>query len=289
VATERVEISCRSCGATILFEEDQRSVRCPYCDSPSVVDRPVTADRPDPVFAVGFSVTRDDAAARMRGWIRGRRMGPFGLKGKTAENVRGVYLPTYLYSATARTTYSASIAESYKGEDRETKTEYRDLHGRHSTYLADILVTASRGIPNDEVEGIEPYDLGALVRYTPAIVSGWLAEEPSLSRDECRELARAEGRRRVGELLRGFLPGDGVRGLRHHTELEDESTDLTLVPAWVFAIRYQEEKPPIRVLVNGQTGRVFGKVPFSWAKLGLLALGGIGLVGLAYLVAWLLR
>jgi hypothetical protein len=288
-ATQRVEVSCRSCGATLLFEEHQRSVRCPYCDSPSVVDRPATPDRPDPVFALGFAVTRDEAAARMRGWIGSRRMAPFGLKKRTAENVRGVYLPTYLYSASAHTTYSASVAEHYKDEDRQRQTEYRDLDGRHAAYVADILVTASRGIPNDEVEGIEPFDLGALQRYTPAIVSGWMAEEPSLTRDECRELARAEARGRVGQLLRAFLPGDGVRSLRHQTVLRDEATDLTLVPVWVFAIRYDETKPPIRVLVNGQTGRAYGKVPFSWAKLGLIALGVLTVIGLLRLVAWLLQ
>jgi hypothetical protein len=287
-AAQRVEVSCRSCGATLLFEETERSIRCPYCDSPSVVDRPATPDRPDPVFALGFAISRDDAAARMRRWIQGRRMGPFGLKKKTAENVRGVYLPTYLYSASAHTTYSASIAEHYKDEDRQKRTEYRDLEGRHAAYVADILVTASRGIPNDEVEGIEPFDLGALMRYTPALVSGWMAEEPSLSRDECRELARAEAQGRVGQLLRGFLPGDGIRSLRHHTLLRDESTDLTLVPVWVFAIRYDEEKPPIRVLVNGQTGKAWGKVPFSWAKLGLLVLGALALIGVVRLIGWLL-
>ena len=252
------------------------------------MDRPATKDRPDPVFALGFAVARDDAAARMRRWIKGRRMAPFGLKGKTAEGVRGVYLPTYLYSAAAHTAYSASIAEHYKDNDKKRKTEYRDLHGRHATYVADILVTASRGIPNEEVEGVEPFDLGDLVRFTPGVVSGWIAEEPSLSRDECRELARTEARGRVGALLRDFLPGDGVRGLQHRTDLEDESTDLTLVPVWVFAIRYDERKPPIRVLVNGQTGRVFGKVPFSWAKLGLIALGVVTLIGLVRLAAWLL-
>jgi DNA-directed RNA polymerase subunit RPC12/RpoP len=287
--TQRVEVSCRSCGATLLFEETERSVRCPYCDSPSVVDRPATPDRPDPVFALGFRVSRADATARMRRWIRSRRMAPFGLKKKTAENVRGVYLPTYLYSASAHTTYSASIAEKYRDADRQKKTEHRSLDGRHATYVADILVTASRGIPNDEVEGIEPFDLGALRLYTPAIVSGWMAEEPSLTRDECRGLARGEAHIRVGQLLRGFLPGDGVRSLRHQTALRDEATDLTLVPVWVFAIRYHEEKPPIRVLVNGQTGRAFGKVPFSWAKLGLLALGALAFVGLLRLIAWLLQ
>jgi len=289
-ATEqRVRASCRSCGAEILFESLQRTARCPYCDSPSVVDRPETPDRPDPVFGLGFAVTHEEATRRMRRWIRGRKMGPFGLKDRAAEKVKGIYLPTYLYSATAYTTYAASIAEHYKGDDRERKTEYRDLDGRHATYVADILVTASRGIPNDEIEGIEPFDLGALVRYTPALVSGWIAEEPSRTQEECRDLARQEATAHVAELLRGFLPGDGVRGLRHQTALEDESVDLTLAPVWVFAIRYDDEKPPIRVLVNGQTGKVFGKVPLSWAKVGLIAAGILTLIGLARLLVWLLR
>ena len=286
---QRIEVSCRSCGAQILFEPLQRTARCPYCDSPSVVDRPITEDRPDPVFGLGFAVTRDDASLRMRRWIRGRKMGPFGLKDRSAERVRGVYLPAYLYSATAHTSYHASIGESYKDKDNKNRTEYRDLEGRHSRYVADILVTASRGIPNDEVEGIEPFDFGELARYTPGLVSGWISEEPSLSREECRQLARQEATARVARLLRQFLPGDTVRDLRHHTELADESIDLTLVPLWVFAVRYHDEKPPIRVLVNGQTGKVFGRVPLSWAKVGLVVAALLGLGGLVWLLSWLLQ
>ena len=286
---QRIEVSCRSCGAQILFEPLQRTARCPYCDSPSVVDRPATEDRPDPVFGVGFVVTRDEAARRMRRWIRRRRMGPFGLRGRSAEKVKGVYLPAYLYSAAAHTSYRASIGERYKDKDDKSRTEYRDLEGRHSTYVADILVTASRGIPNDEIEGIEPFDLGVLTRYTPGLVSGWIAEEPSLTREECRHLARQEATAHVGQLLRRFLPGDSVRDLRHHVELVDESIDLTLVPLWVFAIRYDDEKPPIRVLVNGQTGKVYGRIPLSWAKVGLILAAVAALIGLVRLLVWLLQ
>jgi hypothetical protein len=286
---QRVEVSCRSCGAQILFEPLQRTARCPYCDSPSVVDRPATEDRPDPVFGLGFAVTRDEATRRMRRWIRGRRMGPFGLKGRSADKVKGVYLPAYLYSATAHTSYRASIGERYKDKDKKNRTEYRDLEGRHSTYVADILVTASRGIPNDEIEGIEPFDLGVLARYTPGLVSGWIAEEPSLTREECRHLARQEATAHVGQLLRRFLPGDSVRDLRHHVELVDESIDLTLVPLWVFAIRYDDEKPPIRVLVNGQTGKVYGRIPLSWAKVGLILATVAALIALVRLLVWLLQ
>ena len=280
---QRIEVSCRSCGAQILFGALERTANCPYCDSPSVVDRPASPDRPDPVFALGFTITRAEAARRMLRWIRRRKMAPFGLKGKTAERVRGVYLPTYLYSATAHTNYSASIAEHYR-KDKESKTEYRDLNGEHATYVADILVTASRGIPNDEVEGIEPFDLRALYRYEPAIVSGWISEEPSRTQQECQALARMETTDRMGRLLRGFMPGDGTSRLRHDTRLRDEAVDLTLVPIWVFAVRYDEKKPPLRILVNGQTGKVFGKIPISWAKIALIAGALTALVALGWLL-----
>jgi hypothetical protein len=284
---ERVDVSCRSCGAQISFEALQRTAHCPYCDSPSVVDRPASPDRPDPVFALGFAITRDDATGRMLRWIRRRKMAPSGLKGKTAEHVRGVYLPTYLYSATAHTSYSASIGEHYK-KGKERKTEYHDLSGSHATYVADVLVTASRGIPNDEIEGIEPFDLRALYRYDPAVVSGWISEEPSRTQKECQALARSESTARLGKLLQDFMPGDRTRGLQHHTELRDEAVDLTLVPIWVFAIRYDEKKPPLRILVNGQTGKVFGRVPISWIKVGLIAAAVLTLVALGWVLLELL-
>ena len=42
----KIEISCESCGARVVVEPLERTSRCPYCDSPSVVDRPATEDRP---------------------------------------------------------------------------------------------------------------------------------------------------------------------------------------------------------------------------------------------------
>jgi hypothetical protein len=298
VSSKQLETSCESCGAKILFEPLLRTARCPYCDSPSVVDRPATQDRPDPVFALGFLVDRTSARQSMRRWLEGKRWGPTGLRKAAAERIRGVYLPCYLYSATASSSYRAVIAEVYytvtvernsRGRTtvkRRRKIEHRNLEGHHSSYLGDVLVTASRGIPNDEVEAIEPFDLGALRRYSPALISGWLSEEPSKTREECLELARSESRSAVGRLLRRFMPGDGCHDLSFETDLRDEAIDLTLVPVWVFAIRYHREKPPVRILVNGQNGKVFGKIPFSWAKVGWVAAGVaafaalFGLIGL---------
>jgi hypothetical protein len=60
-----------------------------------------------------------------------------------------------------------------------------------------------------------------------------------------------------------------------------------LLPVWVFAIRYDERKPPIRILVNGQTGKVGGKIPTSWAKVLKIAAAVLGFLSLAFLMALL--
>lgn len=291
-AAEQLQVECRSCGAQITFASGERSATCPYCDSPAVVDRPETPDRPDPDFAIGFAITEDQAGRALRAWLSRRRLAPRALKRAAAERVRGAYVPCYLYSAVAETGYAAEIGEAYtetrynasrKTTERVRKTEWRSLSGRHSCYLNDVVVTASAGIPNDELEAIEPYDLHQLRRYGPGMVAGWIAEEPSLARERCAELAQAEGREAIATRLGGLLPGDSRRGLRTSTAFRDEALELVLLPVWVFSLRWKEGKPPVRLLVNGATGKVGGSTPVSAAKLAALVVAAAGLVAL---VAW---
>lgn len=292
-----LELSCESCGARLVVEPTHRTVRCPYCDSPSVIDRPVTADRPDPVYAIGFAIDGNRARLLLRSYLKGRRWAPQALRLATAERVEGVYVPAYLYSAVAESSYRASIGENYtvteydakrKSMRRVTKTEFRTLEGSHRCYADDLLVTASQGIPNTELEAVEPFELGSLRRFTPAIISGWTAEEPSLSRDASLDLARQESRTDVAGRLHSFMPGDSHHDLQSTTSLSDEAMDLTLLPVWVCAVRWRKDRPPIRLLVNGQTGRVGGDVPVSWAKIAAVVGAGLTLIGLGIILGALL-
>ena len=62
--------------------------------------------------------------------------------------------------------------------------------------------------------------------------------------------------------------------------MEKEHIEALALPLWVFALRYRDDKPPLRVLVNGQTGKVAGAVPPSALKVGFA-----GLVVLAVVAA----
>lgn len=296
LGADQLEISCQACGSTLLLDSHLRTTVCPYCASPSVVERPPSANRPAPSFVVGFVIDHDRAAQAVRNWIGSTSMfARSDFKQAAPELTRGVYLPAYLYGAVADSEYSARIGETYtetetytttdsKGNTvtrtrTVTKTEYRPLSGRHSTYIVDVVVTASAGVTNAALEAIEPFDLRALRRYEPAFISGWIAEDPSRSMDDCFQLSHDESVEKVGQMLHDFMPGDSHRDLQFHTNLSQEVIDLVLFPVWSFAVRYAEDRPPVQILVNGQTGRVGGNVPISAIKVTVAVLIGLAVIG----------
>jgi len=298
-----VDLRCDNCGAALVVDAHVRTTRCPYCASPAIVERPAARDRPTPELALPFTVPTERARAHVTAWLKSR--GFFRdpkLRHAVVEEMRGVYVPAYLYAAVARADYQARIgehygeSESYTSTDangrtvtrtrRVTKTEWRTLQGRYSGYVMDVLVTASRGLANHELEHIEPFDLRQMRRYEPALISGWIAEEPTMTLPECIALARREALEKVGRALSDFMPGDTHTGLTHATRLESESAALMLVPVWILAARHDPRRPPVRILVNSQSGEVFGVAPLSALRIVVAVVAVVALiaavVGLAY-------
>lgn len=293
-----LEIRCKDCGATLTLPPEQFAAVCPYCASPSVVDRPASEDsRVRPDFILGFHVTKQVAVERVRAWLRRTRVfSPSALRQAQVTETRGIYLPAWIYNAVAHTHFRATIGEDYtetetytttdaKGNTvvrtrTVTRTEYRNLSGEHAMYINDLVVTASRGLPNEELETIEPFDIGALRRFDPAIVSGWAAEEATLDRQAGHQIARQEALEFIGRKLRDFMPGDSAKVDAYDVELSDEDTDLVMLPIWVFAARYDHdgESRTLRVLVNGQTGELQGDVPRSAVKITLAVVFAVLLV-----------
>lgn len=279
-----VTFACGQCGANLAFE-GVRTQTCPYCASPNFVERAPSAGQPDPAFVVTFTGDAEVAHRKLEAWLGSRTLfADSALKHAKVEDIRGIYLPAYVYSAVARTDYTAQIGEHYTETETYTttengksvtktrtvtRTEYRSLAGRHLGYITDVVVSASSGLANAELQRVEPFDLRQLRRFSPALVSGWIHEEYSRSSDECQKMSRTEAVDEVGVRLRRFMPGDSYSDLAWRTAVEWESLDPILVPVWVLALRYRGDKPPLRVVINGQTGKVAGKVPLSWWKVTL--------------------
>lgn len=288
-------LKCENCGAGVTLPENQRTLVCPFCASAHVVEGALGDTGPAPELAIPHSQGEKLARAALLHWQRG--LGFFrhaGVRQAKLEDFRGIYLPGVLYSAVARARYSAVIAEEYYETEtytvtvngkRQTRTrtvkkhEWIPLHGRYDGYATDIVVSATRAIGNEELERIEPFDFRDLRRYAPGLVAGWIVEAATRDPEEALALARKELADGVQARLARFMPGESHRELQASTEVERESHALALFPVWVLALRYAEDQPPLRVLINGQTGKVGAKVPWSWPRIVGAALLGAAAIG----------
>ncbi len=113
MSTAPALVTCGQCGAVLRFDRVRTAV-CPFCASPSVLPRGDGLAVVAPAFTLAFAGDAMVAQAALRRWLGTRSwFTDRALRRARVEDLHGVYVPAYLYSAVARTTYSAQIGEHY--------------------------------------------------------------------------------------------------------------------------------------------------------------------------------
>jgi hypothetical protein len=78
------------------------------------------------------------------------------------------------------------------------------------------------------------------------------------------------------------VPGDTQRGLTVRNEFSHVTFKHVLLPIWIAAYRYNGK--PYQFLVNGQTGEVVGKAPWSFWKIFFFCLFIAAVIGVGVFV-----
>lgn len=298
----RRSFTCRQCSATVEFPEGERTVACPFCDTPYVAEGELSAERYLPEFVLPFSVPRERAEERLRAWLERRRLfAPGDLAAKARlESPRGVYLPFWSFSTRSASTWSADIGEHWWSTQTYTTvvdgkpvtrtrrvrhTEWYPLAGRFQQFHAHYLVSGSRGLPQALADAIGPFPLAEVLRYAPQYLSGWLAEEYSVEREEAERTSRAAFAADEQQAIAQFLPGDEHRGLAVDTSFHETTEDLLFLPVWILAFRYRDRV--WRYVLNGATGKEWAECPVSAPRVIVGVL--LGLAALALLVLLVLH
>ncbi len=283
---------CQNCGSEMRADPRQRSYICPFCDSTYVVEfSPAATGRQPPEFVIGFAVTPDQARDKFFEWIRRNAwFRPRDLRtAHVAEKQRGIYLPFWTFSMLAESQWVAQIGEYwYRTETYVTtdskgnrvsrtrqvrETQWWPLSGRRHRFYSGYLVSGSRGLPQREADKLLPFQLPALKRYQPYFLAGWLCEEYSVARDDALAICQQEFLRREQAAVAAFMPGDEHRVLDVRTQFSQVNSDLCLLPVYLLTYRYKDRL--YRFLINGQTGKVAGEKPVSWARVCVAIGGGV--------------
>jgi DNA-directed RNA polymerase subunit RPC12/RpoP len=273
-------VQCRDCGATVNVGQGERTASCAFCGSKSVLSLETNAEAIRPGGVVPFRIAKDEANRLFGTWLAGLWFRPSDLKrAASVQEMGGVYVPFWSFSADVWSRWTAERGHYYYIEERYTengvertrriqKIRWEPASGARQDVYTDVLVCAGRGLPEDLVERVAAFDVNRVGAYRPEYLAGWRAEAYAVDlapgwQDGQSKMARSQEQRCARD-----VGGDTQRSLSVESQFRNVTFKHLLLPIWIAAYRYRGKV--FRFLVNGQTGEVVGRAPWSFWKLFLL-------------------
>ncbi len=283
------EIECRGCGAKTIVSGHASA--CPFCDSPLVTQIEGSSEAVVPESVLPFVVPERDAGEQFKQWVASRWFAPNDLALRASRaHMDGVYLPYYTYDADTWTQYRGErgttyyVTETYRDSEGNTQTRqvqkirWSSVSGSVRLFFDDVLICASSSLPLELIEALEPWDLGALLPFEPAFLSGFMAERAALSLEDGFGIAKQKMGPGIHSAICSDIGGDRQRISVSHTDYQTPTFKLCLLPLWLSSFRY--EGKVYRFIINARTGEASGERPYSTIKIVLAVLGGVLVVSL---------
>ncbi|RMG94249.1 MAG: hypothetical protein D6705_16690 [Deltaproteobacteria bacterium] len=285
---------CTGCGAPIIVPADRLSAQCEHCDSP-VVDEARGRALTDGV--VPFQLPRRAAAEAIAAHLRSKWLAPRALARMRVleRHLEGHLVPLLAFDGAVTSKYAARIGinytrtETYRGADGKPKTrtvietEWFSLRGECGRNVEDHLVSAAPVLDEATSNDLEPFDLGWAQPFDARLVAGFSAHVPVAEPEAAARVAVDEivAQEQV-RIEHAFLPGDHKDLERLDARFDVDAVRTVLLPVWIAQLTFAGK--PLTLYVNGQTGKVVGKVPISpWKVTGLVVLA-VALVAAVFLL-----
>ncbi|WP_156869763.1 hypothetical protein [Sporichthya polymorpha] len=289
------ELVCPNCHGAVAFVGTLTATRCPFCARPVTREDIHTSPDRFPVDGiVPFGLDIAGAERDVRAWMSKRKWAPRAFK-KYASlgSFAGVYLPFFTFDA-----YTVTKWTGRRGTN-ETRTVYRDgkretehyidwtsVSGTLELQLDDVPVAAESSVNRDRMHDLEPWPSENAIGFRPEYLAGYTARRYDRSLQACQVEARDRMNERIDTVIKRQIGGDHQEIDSKETKWRNETFRHLLLPVYLLTVTYRSK--PYQVAVNGVTGEVHGKRPYSWAKIGsvvlavVLALTGVGVYAWQY-------
>jgi predicted RNA-binding Zn-ribbon protein involved in translation (DUF1610 family) len=296
--TERI-LSCQSCGAHFTLPPSRVTGECPFCGSAHIVNANENADLIEPGGVIPFQFDEQGAIVRLRQWVAAQQgssllhrraddlrpsagrqnLGKSSVKQAAFAPPRPVYFPFWAFNMGGELHWHGMVPQFRKDSDVPV---WVPRTGSELTMYDNLLVAASHSLPapvlnalgapvsggNDPAEAT--FDLSAVAPYAEKYLVDWPAEVYQISLADASLVARE---RAFANAKRRSSPGPEVQQLSYDSlGISPDTFKLILLPIWVSELHVKDKVYPL--VVNGQSGGVYGKLPQGGLH-GLLA----GLLG----------
>ncbi len=277
-AGHMLEYHCPNCGADIAADESTAADYCYYCHNPVVLTGKLSGQmKPHKIIPFKFDKTAAEEKFlkyASKRWFVPKR---FFSKEQT-EKIAGVYFPFWVTDADTESNMQAKATKIRVwrlGNMEYTETSKYDIFRRGDIHFEDIVTSAFSEENKKMLEGILPYPSDSLISFTMPYLLGFHAKK----RDIEREAISGEVRKRMNtyaeQLLRGTVNGyTAVTNIQTNIDIKNSNWDYTLMPLWILTYikkgKTKEKDKIYTFAMNGYTEKIYGELPISFAKIGIL-------------------
>ena len=272
--------SCPSCGAELLCDDTTAATACPYCGNPTVVPGQF-ADVKRPDYVIPFRVEKDAAVAALKQHYKGKPLLPGGFANENhLEEVKGVYVPFWLYDgeASANVVFSATRSHVHTTHnERITTTEHYRVERSGNVSFEKVPVDGSSKMPDGHMDAIEPYDYEKMVPFSMSYLPGFLADKYDVEPEDCAQRVESRCRNSAIAAMESTVVGYNACTVNHaDVRLRREEPGYALLPVWLLSTKWQDKN--YLFAMNGQTGKLIGDLPVSKGRLAAWFVGLFAIV-----------
>ncbi len=280
---QRRSVQCQSCRAVMVYDAARVGQNCEFCGSPALVAYQEIKSPVSPKGVLPFRIDRNRVRDDIRRWWRSKWLAPGRLaKAALVDTVHSVYIPYWTFDAHAHCPWDAEAGHYYyvnvEGRDskgnrvvrQERRVRWEAASGVVEHTFDDEPVPGTTGVAIDLLRKVEPFPTNEVVPYDTAFLSGHVVEHYQVALTEAAGNSEQQMRATLEQLCASEVPGDTHRNLRIHPAFSGKTFKHLLVPIWLLV--YTFGRRPYQVVVNGYTGSIAGRYPYSPWKVAFLVM-----------------
>lgn len=283
-------LQCKSCGAEQHIEENYKSLHCVYCGSPLIIEDAKKESWILPGAVLPFQINQQKAHQIFKKWVKGLWFAPNDLKKAAIDPqfTKGLYAPYWTFDAQLYADYSGQRGEYYyvtktvgsgknKRTVRERRTRWYPASGNVSGFVDDTLIKASKQRSGVIPSKVAHWNLKDLKPFDSSFLAGFVTEKYTIPLNDGHLEATKEAQNIADNWARRDIGGDTQRVHSIDMKLSDETFKHILLPVYVSAYKFKGKR--YNFFINGQTGTLSGKRPYSFWKIFFLVLGILLIIG----------
>ncbi len=260
--------TCENCGAQLVTDENTAATFCVYCGSSALIkDRLSGEFKPD--YLIPFKKTQKQAQESFIHFMNHSLFIPDKFMAQeNLEKMRGVYIPFWTYDQEQRLYKKGTginITKWTSGDYSYTKEDTYEFERDVSVKFDDVPVDGSKKFEDDLMDSIEPFEYKEKEKFDARYLAGFLSEKYDVDKEEAYQRAELRMKNTTQKIINQSISFDKQTVTESKEKGMKGEINYWLLPVWMLNTQYKSKR--YEFAMNGQTGKVVGKLPLSIPKI----------------------